>query len=363
MTLAEQTTTHSAADLADRVFAAATELSYIAGMHIGRELGLYAALRDGGPSTSAEVAERSGTDERYVREWLEHQAVGGLLTVDDQLASAAERRYELPAGHAEALLDHESPYSSGPFAQFGVGMVQGIDHTIAAFRSGEGVAYDAYPTCRIAQGEVNRPMFVHELGSAWIPAVPGVHDAFRSRGGRVADVACGTGWSSIELARAYPEVRVDGYDPDLPSIELAERNLTGTGVEDRVRFHATDGREAHAGEGYDLVTIFEAIHDMARPVEVLANARRLLAPGGVALVADEKVAHDFHAPADQLEQIMYGYSVLFCLPTAREEQPSAATGTAIRPRTMEGYARDAGYASVEVLDVDNDLWRFYLLTP
>jgi 2-polyprenyl-3-methyl-5-hydroxy-6-metoxy-1,4-benzoquinol methylase len=355
MTVTSSQDTHTAEALAERIFGAATELSYIAGIHIGLELGLYTALRDGA-ATSVELAERTGTDERYVREWLEHQAVGSLLTVEDG-------RYELPAGHAEALLDHESPYSSGPFAQFGVGMIQPIDHTIDAFRTGKGVAYDAYPLCRTAQGEVNRPMFVHELGSSWIPAIPGLAESFRAHGGRVADVACGSGWSSIELARAYPKLCVDGYDPDVPSIELAQQNLAGSGVEDRVRFHATDGREARSGEGYDLVTIFEAIHDMARPVEVLANARELLAPGGVTLVADEKVAHDFHAPGDQLEQIMYGYSVLFCLPTAREEEPSVATGTAIRPHTMEGYARDAGYGSVEVLDVENDLWRFYLLKP
>jgi 2-polyprenyl-3-methyl-5-hydroxy-6-metoxy-1,4-benzoquinol methylase len=349
--------------LAERVFAAANEASYLAAIHIGRELGLYAALRDGGPATSTDLAERTATDERYVREWLEHQAVGGLVTVEDAAAGALERRYALPRGHAEALLDHTSPYSSGPFAQFAVGMTQSLDHTIAAFRTGQGVPYDAFPTCRIAQGEVNRPMFVHELGSSWIPALGDLDRALREHGGRVADIACGTGWSSIELARAYPKVHVDGYDPDVPSIELARRNLAGSGVEERVHFRAEDGRKAGSGEDYDLVTVFEAIHDMARPVDVLANARALLAPGGVALVADEKVAHEFHAPADTLEQLMYGYSVLFCLPTARDEQPSAATGTAIRPHTMRRYATEAGFSRVEVLPVDNAIWRFYALTP
>jgi 2-polyprenyl-3-methyl-5-hydroxy-6-metoxy-1,4-benzoquinol methylase len=363
MTATTQQSPFTAAALAERVFAAANESSYLAAIHIGRELGLYAALRDGGPATSADLAERTATDERYTREWLEHQAVGGLLAVDDAAAGPTERRYELPAGHAEALLDHTSPYSSGPLAQFAVGMTESLHHTIAAFRTGRGVPYDAYPTCRIAQGEVNRPMFVHELGTSWIPALPDVDRAFREHGGRVADVACGTGWSSIELARAYPKLQVDGYDPDVPSIELARRNLAGSGVEDRVGFHAEDGRSARSGAGYDLVTIFEAIHDMARPVEVLANARALLAPGGIALIADEKVAHEFHAPADTLEQLMYGYSVLFCLPTAREEQPSAATGTAIRPHTIQGYATQAGFSRVDVLAIDNDLWRFYLLIP
>ena len=355
--------THTAEALSERVFSASVEAMYLAAIHMGRELGLYAALRDHGAQTSVELAERTATDERYVREWIEHQAVGGILTVDDAAAAPSERRYTLPAGHAEALLDHESPYSVGPFAQFIVGEIQPLDATIAAFRTGDGVSYDTYPVCRVAQAEVNRPMFVHELGSTWIPALPEVDAAFRAHGGRVADVACGSGWSSIELARAYPKVQVHGYDPDGPSIELANANLAGSGVERQVRFFAEDGATLRAPEGYDLVTIFEALHDMANPVEVLANARRLLAPGGVVMVADEGVGHEFHAPADEVEQLMYGFSVLFCLPTAREQQPSAATGTAIRPHTVEAYAAEAGFGQVQILPIENDLWRFYLLQP
>jgi 2-polyprenyl-3-methyl-5-hydroxy-6-metoxy-1,4-benzoquinol methylase len=357
------TVEHSAEALAERVFAASNEAMYLASIHMGRELGLYAALRDDGPATSVELASRTQTDERYVREWLEHQAVGSLLVVEDASAAPTQRRYVLPPGHAEALLDHTSPSSCGPFAQFIVGEIQPLDATMDAFRTGEGVAYDVYPECRLAQAEVNRPMFVHELGSAWIPGIPGVDRAFREHGGRVADVACGSGWASIELARAYPKVTVDGYDPDDASIALAESNLAGSGVEDRVHFHATDGREAHSGEGYDLVTIFEALHDMARPAEVLRTARRLLAPGGAVLVVDEKAAHEFHAPADEMEQLFYGFSVLFCLPTGREEQHSVATGTAIRPHHVEGYAADAGFATVDVLPIENEQFRFYLLKP
>lgn len=351
-----------AAALAERVFTACIATMDVATIHLGRELGLYEALRDSGPLTSLELAAATSCDERYVREWLEHQAVGAILAVDDTAAAATKRRYTLPPGHAEALLDHTSPYSVGPFAQFTVGEIIPIRQLVDAFRTGEGLPYDLFPESRVGQAEVNRPMFVHELGSSWIPAIPQLHQAFSERGGRVADVACGSGWSSIELARAYPKVTVDGYDLDEPSIALAEENLRGSGVESRVRFIAGDAAEAEADGSYDLVTIFEAVHDMARPVEVLAASRRLLAPGGVALIGDEKVAHDFTAPGDELERVMYGYSVLFCLPTSREEQPSAATGTAMRPATMEEYAIQAGFTRVEILPIENDLWRFYLLT-
>jgi SAM-dependent methyltransferase len=346
----------------ERVFEACIAAMDVATIHLGRKLGLYEALRGGGPQTSVELAERTGTDERYVREWLEHQAVGSFITVDDVHAEASERRYAIPAGHAEALLDHTSPTSIGPFAQYTVGEMMVIDRVIDAFRTGDGVPWDAFKESRLGQAEVNRAMFTHEIGS-WIEGLPGMHEAFVARGGRVADVACGSGWSSIELARAYPKITVDGYDLDAPSIEMAERNLAGSGVEDRVRFHARDGAEAADDEGYDLVTIFEAIHDMGRPVEVLAAARRMLAPGGVVLVADEGVAEEFTAPGDDIERLMYGFSVLSCLPASREEHPSAATGTPMRPSTLAAYAREAGFASTDVLDVENDIWRFYRLRP
>jgi 2-polyprenyl-3-methyl-5-hydroxy-6-metoxy-1,4-benzoquinol methylase len=352
----------AAEPMMERVFEACIAAMDVATVHMGRTLGLYEALRAHGPLTSTELAERTGTDERYAREWLEHQAVGAFIEVDDVEADAGRRRYSIPEGHAEALLDHTSPTSIGPFAQYTVGQLMVIDRVIDAFRTGEGVPWDAYTESRLGQAEVNRAMFTHEIGS-WVEALPEIHAAFIAHGGRVADVACGSGWSSIEMARAYPKVSVDGFDLDAPSIELAEQNLAASGVEDRVRFHARDGAEAATDEGYDLVTIFEAVHDMARPVEVLATARRMLAPGGVVLVADEGVAEEFTAPGDDTERLMYGFSVLSCLPVSRSEDPSAATGTPMRPSTLAAYARDAGFSQTEALDVKNDIWRFYRLTP
>lgn len=356
MAITTPTPTPTAESIAERVFGAVVETMYLGSIHIGRELGLYAALRDHGPQTPAELAQLTSTDERYAREWLEHQAVGGFVLYEDG-------RFELPEGVAEALLDHTSPYSVGPFAQMAVGVIEPVEQVIEAFRTGGGVEYDHFSNGRLGQAEANRPLFVHDLGSTWIPALPDVDRAFREHGGRVADIACGAGWSSIEIARAYPKVRVDGIDFDAESIRIAEQNLRGSDVESRVRFHTENGAVADSPEGYDLVTIFEALHDMANPVEVLANARKLLAPGGVVLVMDEKAAHEFHAPADELEQLYYGFSVLWCLPLSRAEDPSAATGTAMRPHTLQGYADAAGYSDFEILPIENDLFRFYLLKP
>jgi 2-polyprenyl-3-methyl-5-hydroxy-6-metoxy-1,4-benzoquinol methylase len=179
---------------------------------------------------------------------------------------------------------------------------------------------------------------------------------------RVADVACGTGWSSLAIARAYPKVQVDGFDLDDESIRLAQANLAGSELAERVRFEVRDAAEL-AGAGYDLVTVFEAVHDLARPVEVLRALRELLAEDASVLIADERAAERFAAPGDELERIFYVWSVMHCLPVGMAEQPSAATGTAMRPDTLRAYAEEAGFSRFEILPIENDFWRFYRLKP
>ena len=180
---------------------------------------------------------------------------------------------------------------------------------------------------------------------------------------RVADVACGTGWSTLALARAYPLARIDGFDVDAGSIARAREHAAEAGLEDRVTFHVHDAADASLAGSWDLVTIFEAVHDMAHPVEALRAARHMLAPGGSVLVGDELTAEAFGAPADPLERFMYGFSVLHCLPVGREDERSAATGTVIRPHTLRAYATEAGYREVAVLPIEHDFWRFYRLNP
>jgi 2-polyprenyl-3-methyl-5-hydroxy-6-metoxy-1,4-benzoquinol methylase len=178
---------------------------------------------------------------------------------------------------------------------------------------------------------------------------------------RVADLGCGSGWSSIVMAQSYPRARVEGIDLDEASIEEAQRNAAAAGLADAVHFVSADaGHPALAGH-YDLVTLFETLHDMADPIRVLRAAGALLAPGGAVLVADEKVAETFTAPGDDLERFMYGWSAPHCLPAVLTEPGSAGTGTAIRPDTVRRYARDAGFSGVTVLPIEHDFWRFYRL--
>jgi 2-polyprenyl-3-methyl-5-hydroxy-6-metoxy-1,4-benzoquinol methylase len=350
--------------LVERVFTSAIALFDLATIHLGDRLGLYRALHEHGPLTSRELAARTGTDERYVREWLEQQAVTDILSVAGDDPSPEKRRYALPAGHAEALVASDSPSYVAPLGRQALGMLRPLPQLIEALRTGAGIPYAAYgEDTREGIADLNRVMFVNELGRTWLPAVPDVHERLL-RGGRAADIGCGTGWSSIAIAESYPRAHVDGLDADHASVEAARENAAAAGVADRVHFHVGDAGEAAPDGSYDLVTIFEALHDMGRPVEALVNARQALADGGAVIVADERVAERFTAPGDDLERIMYGFSVLHCLPVGRaDHKDSVATGTAMRPDTLRAYALEAGFADVSVLPIENDFWRFYRLHP
>jgi 2-polyprenyl-3-methyl-5-hydroxy-6-metoxy-1,4-benzoquinol methylase len=179
----------------------------------------------------------------------------------------------------------------------------------------------------------------------------------------VADVGCGTGWSSLAIARAFPKVRVDGFDLDDASVAAATSHAEDAGVADRVQFHVHDAADPQLAGRYDLVTAFETLHDMARPVEALRAMRELLAPSGVVLIADERVAETFAAPANEIDRFNYGWSILHCLPACRAESPSAATGTVMRPPTLHRYATEAGFSEVQIVPIENDFWRFYQLIP
>ena len=334
-------------------------------VYVGDRLGLYRALRDGGPATAGELATRGGIDERYAREWLEQQAVTDILEVDDVGVAPDRRRYRLPAAHSDPLLDADSPYSIAPLARSIVACAKVLPELLAAFKSGGGVDWAAYgPDMIEAQGDFNRPWLRGSLGSELLPAIPAIHKRLTSDPpARVADVACGVGWAGISIAKAYPGVRVDGFDLDESSIALAKANAKASGVDDRVTFAGRDAADPAAAAKYDLVIVIEAIHDLSRPVEVLDAIRRMLRPGGSALIADEKTEDTFTAPASEMERMYYGFSIFTCLPAAMTERPTAATGTVMRPATLRDYATKAGFGGFEQLDEPAlDMLRFYRLT-
>ena len=368
MTIVQTAPTNPDADaaadaFAERLFSAALGGQLLQSLYLGEKLGFYRALADDGPATPAELARSTGTHERYAREWLEHQAICAVLDVDDQHAPPGERRYTLGEGHAEVLTHELSLRYLTPVVVAVAGLGTHLGSLVDAYRTGGGVSWQQLgDDAREGQAALNRPLFLGPLGRELLPSVPAI-DARLRAGGLVADVGCGFGWSSIGIALAYPEVTVDGFDVDAPSIEGARRNAAEAGVADRVRFHLVDAAQQPAStEGrYDLVTAFECIHDLPDPVGVLATMRRMAGPDGVVLVMDERGDEAFSAPGDEVQQFLYGFSITVCLPDGM----SAPRFGRHRHRDAAGDpARvcDRGRLhGIEVLPIEHDFFRFYRL--
>lgn len=284
----------TAETLDERIVNATIHALELQSIHLGRSLGLYARLTE--PRTVAELATQAGIDPRYAREWLEQQAVAGFISVDASTAQGGDdgwdhRRYHLDPHQRAVLLTPDDPQHAAPLADMVAGVGTVLDRLADAYLSGDGVPYAVYGDAfRNGQAGINRPAFTHDLTGSWLHAVPAVAGRL-ALGGRIADLGCGAGWSTIALAREFPAAEVVGVDTDPASIDDAVSNAAAAGVD--VRFELADAAELASGDPYDLVVILESLHDMARPVEVLAAVREALAPGGTVLVADEKVAARF----------------------------------------------------------------------
>ncbi len=333
---------------------------------LGRELGLYGHLATTSGATPPKLAEAAGIDPRYAREWLEQQAAAGLIAVEVNSEDPDQRCYSLSSAAQECLLRPESMASVGPLLDLLPSIGRVFPTLVKAFRTGEGVPYADY-AIHDAQGDFNRPAFLNLLASEWLPSVPGVTERVDNGPATVAEIGCGEGWAAIAIARAWPEVRVDGFDNDDASIAAARKHAAAAGVGDRVRFELLDVTRdlpASVETGtYDIVLAFEMIHDLAQPQKALAAMRTLGKPDAVHLVVDEKVAETFEAPTDNpVERLFYAASVLHCLPVGMAESPSVGTGTVMRPATFRTYADEAGFAAVEILPIEHDLFRFYRLT-
>ena len=334
-------------------------------IYIGSQLGFYQTLADKGPLTSTEIAAYTETHERYVREWLEQQTVAGILRVEDEKADALTRKYRLPAGHAEVLVERDSLNYLTPLAQMVVGAVRPLRSLLSAYKTGSGVPYQEYGAdFREGQAGMNRAAFLKELGTEWLPSLSDIHARLLADPpARIADIGCGGGWSSIAMAQAYPKVSVDGYDLDGPSVEDAQDNVKNAGLGDRVKIYLRDAGDPALQGQYDLVTAFECIHDMSDPVAALRTMLGLAGESGTVIIMDERVGDDFTAGGNEVEWMMYGWSVLHCLPVGKDDHHSAETGTVMRAGNLKRFAEKAGFCDVEVLPIDNFFFRFYRLNP
>jgi len=352
-------------EFVNRLFNDALGTFNIFAVHIGDRLGFYRELAKSPGLTSTELAARTGTQERYVREWLEQQAAACVLNVANSSVAPGERRFTLSPGRAEALTDHDSLNFAAPLAQLIAGAVSPLDQLLQAYRSGGGVPFGDYGVnMREGQASMNRPMLLKQLGEEWIPSMPDVHARLQSTPpASIADIGCGAGWASIGMAHSYPRVVVHGYDLDTASVVLAQSNVKQAGLQDRVQMFQRDAKGADLERRYDLVVAFECLHDMSDPVGVLQTMRGLLNANGTVMVVDERTLDTFQACTEAWEQILYGFSILHCLPAGMVDQPSAATGTVMRASTLQHYALEAGFQRVEILPIEHFFFRFYRLYP
>ncbi|WP_407320019.1 class I SAM-dependent methyltransferase [Isoptericola halotolerans] len=345
--------------LADRVFETGVAMMEGLSIYLGDRLGWYGELAAAGPLTPAELARRTRSDARYAREWCEQQAAAGFLTIDAGADDDA-RRFRLDAEGAAVFTDPRSTDFLAPFVRLVSASAIQLPALAAAYRDGGGVSWEQLgDDARGGQADMNRPWFEQVLPGE-LAAVPHLHGTLSRPGVAVADVGCGYGWSTIALARAYPDARVVGVDIDAPSVERARARAAEAGVQNVEMVHSAG--EDIGGGPYDVVFLFECLHDMPYPVEVLAAVRRSLADGGTVVVMDEAADDVLTAPADLVQRALYGFSTLCCLPDSLSHPGSVGTGTVIRRDVVERFARDAGFTSVDELPIqDFGFWRFYEL--
>ncbi len=347
--------------LMERLFGSLLGAMELATVHLGSQLGLYAALDR--PLTADELAATAGIDSRYAREWLEQQAISGLVEVAEP-GDAATRRYVTSPGQRLALADTESPVYAASMALLLSGLGEVLPRLPHAYRTGAGISFGEYgDDVRLGQGLFNRGAFLGQLTQEWLPAMPDVAALLVRDGASALDLGCGVGWSSLALARAHPGLSVLGIDTDHASVMDARVNATEAGLANRVRFDVVAADDDLGQADYDVAFYFESLHDMAHPVESLVSTRRSLRPGGRVVVMDERAEEEFAPGGSEVERLLATSSVLHCLPVGRSEDGSAATGALFRPSTLRDYAGQAGYTGVEVAPIEHDVFRFYVLTP
>lgn len=309
-------------------------------VRLGFRLGLFDALGEA-PATASELAARAGgLHERYVREWALAQAANGYVDHDP-----STDRFSLSSEQAMVFVHRDSPvYLAGAFELIAA-MIEAEAKVEQCFRRGTGVRWGDHAGCLFcATGAFFRPGYVNNIVPNWIPALDGV-EARLHAGAAVADVGCGVGFSTLLMADAYPESRFVGFDFHGPSIDEARRHAAEHGYGDRVRFEVAAAKEI-AETGFDLVTMYDCLHDMGDPRGCAMHMRRILAPDGVWMIV-EPIAGD--APADNMNpvgRLYYNASTMICVPTSLDQEVGAALGAQAGEARLAEVIRDGGFAAV-----------------
>jgi 2-polyprenyl-3-methyl-5-hydroxy-6-metoxy-1,4-benzoquinol methylase len=307
---------------------------------IGEKLGLYKAMAGAGPLTSAEVAERAGAAERYVREWLRNQAAGGYVSYDPE-----SDRYTLPAEHALALADEDSPfYVLGVYDSI-ASLFADEDRIREAFRSGEGMGWHEHDP-RLFRGTERffRPGYRAHLVSEWIPALDGVQEKLE-RGATVADVGCGHGASTVVMAEAFPNSEFTGFDYHAESIERARQAASEAGVAERTAFEVASAKD-YPGSGYDLVCVFDCLHDMGDPVGAARHVRETLAPDGAWMIVEPFANDRVEQNLNPVGRVFYGASTVICTPSSLAQEVGLALGAQAGEARLAEVLKEGGFGRV-----------------
>jgi SAM-dependent methyltransferase len=304
---------------------------------MGDKLGLYRALAEAGPLTPAELASRTGTAERYVREWLNAQAAGGYVEYEPEGG-----RYRLEPEQAVALTDESSPAYLPGFFQIAVGSVLDSPRIADAARSGDGFGWhehvhDVHEGCE----RFFRPGYNAHLIHAWLPALDGVVEKLE-RGAKVADLGCGHGASTILMAQAFPRSSFVGSDYHAGSIATARERAQAAGLDGRVRFEAAPAAE-HPGEAYDLVTMFDCLHDMGDPVGAARKVRELLAPEGTWMIVEPAAGDRVEDNLNPVGRAYYGFSTLLCTPASLSQEVGLALGAQAGEARIREVVEQGGF--------------------
>jgi SAM-dependent methyltransferase len=305
---------------------------------LGDRLGLYRALADAGPLTPAELADRTGTVERYVREWLSAQAATGYVTYE------GDGRFSLSPEHAVVLTDESSPACVIGAFETALAAVHSTDRLAEAFRSGEGVGWgehhhDLYEGCE----RFFRPGYAANLVSTWLPALDGVVERLEA-GATVADVGCGHGASTLLMAAAYRRSTFVGFDAHAGSIAGARARTTEAGLGDRVTFETRTAQQV-TGQ-FDLVCFFDCLHDMGDPVGALRAIRSALAPDGTLMLVEPMAGDSVEDNLNPVGAAYYGFSTLLCTPSSLSQEVGAALGAQAGEARLRAVATEAGFTSV-----------------
>ena len=352
----------TADEVAQRLFGSLLGTVEIMSVYLGDRLGWYASLASQGPATAPELAARTDTQPRYAREWLEQQAVIGLLSVQDDGAADA-RVYAIPPSTAEVMTDVSSLAYLAPMGRMFGAVGPALPRLLEAYRTGGGVSWDELgPDARESQADANRPWYESRLGPA-LSGISTLHDALSRPAARLLDVGSGGGWSSIALARAYPDATVTGIDIDEQSVTMATGNAQ-RGRRRRPGHLPPPGRLDPAGQEastrHSPSSASTTCHDRSTCSQPSARPWR---PGHRWSSWTRLSPRRSRPNGDELERMMYGFSLFVCLPDGLSSTPSVGTGTVMRPSTLREYGEAAGFTDFEVLPIEDfGFWRFYQLS-